>query len=337
MTYLDVPNNGPNGFYYWGLFELAHNLGMRVILDGLDGDTTVSHGLAYFRELLTAGNVEAFYAENEKWIGRGADNLNLMDRYLANQTLSQLKVLAHRHKWRVVFRTINHAAKLKGYSRVRIARALLRAEAPEFVKKLWYSVRGTDSQWGKPNYVQIDLAKRVQLDAVRRAADLADGEKALTEKEHHRLRLSAPLMAYTVELTNTFAAAWQLEVRSPFMDKRLIEYSLALPISQKLDQGWTRVVLRRAVEGILPPEIQWRSTKSDLSHNFRRVLLTYERELLEDITTGKFEELNPYIDLSQLRRIYEEYKNGNAAQGIYIWQALSLAVWLRGHQIAEKQ
>jgi asparagine synthase (glutamine-hydrolysing) len=74
----------------------------------------------------------------------------------------------------------------------------------------------------------------------------------------------------TLDLADRSAAAFGVETRYPFFDRRVIEFCLGLPEEQKFAGGWPRLLLRRAMDGILPPEIQWRTTKANLSPNFHR-------------------------------------------------------------------
>src|SRR2546427_772007 len=51
----DEPFYAPNLFLHAGLYDAGCSAGVRVMLDGLDGDTTVSHGVGYLRELAGSG------------------------------------------------------------------------------------------------------------------------------------------------------------------------------------------------------------------------------------------------------------------------------------------
>ena len=46
------------------------------------------------------------------------------------------------------------------------------------------------------------------------------------------------------------------------MDKRLVEFCLALPARQSLRDGWTRLILRRALAHTLPEKVTWRVGKA---------------------------------------------------------------------------
>ena len=52
-----------------------------------------------------------------------------------------------------------------------------------------------------------------------------------------------------------------VEVRLPFLQHNLVEFLFTLPPHFKIHQGWTKWLLRKAVETKLPKEIVWRKDK----------------------------------------------------------------------------
>jgi asparagine synthase (glutamine-hydrolysing) len=61
------------------------------------------------------------------------------------------------------------------------------------------------------------------------------------------------------------SAAHSLETRLPFLDYRLVEKMASFPLVQKMKMGWTKVVLRNAMTGILPEKIRMRKSKLGFS------------------------------------------------------------------------
>lgn len=55
--------------------------------------------------------------------------------------------------------------------------------------------------------------------------------------------------------------AHAIETRLPFLDYRLFELVLSLPDGLLIQNGWSKALLRRAMEGVLPEEIRWRTDK----------------------------------------------------------------------------
>jgi len=50
------------------------------------------------------------------------------------------------------------------------------------------------------------------------------------------------------------------EVRLPFLSHELVDFVFTLPPSFKIDNGWTKMIMRETFD-ILPPEIRWRTDK----------------------------------------------------------------------------
>ena len=52
-----------------------------------------------------------------------------------------------------------------------------------------------------------------------------------------------------------------IEVRLPFLDHKLVEFIFSLPSNLKIHEGWTKWLLRTAMDKKLPDEIVWRKDK----------------------------------------------------------------------------
>lgn len=67
--------------------------------------------------------------------------------------------------------------------------------------------------------------------------------------------LTSPNLWWAVELQVLRAARAGVELRFPFLDRRLADFVLALPFEARLPHGRMKGLLRSAMSGILPPEI----------------------------------------------------------------------------------
>jgi asparagine synthase (glutamine-hydrolysing) len=138
-------------------------------------------------------------------------------------------------------------------------------------------------------------------------------------------------MASTLETVDRAGAAFSIEPRFPFWDKRLAEFCLALPPEQKLRNGWNRWVMRRAMNGILPREVQWRGRKTDVHPAFEHGLRAFERERLGEVIMRDGAVVEEYVDLPALREIYRQFVARAAAPDEVnaMWRAACLGLWLR--------
>jgi asparagine synthase (glutamine-hydrolysing) len=141
------------------------------------------------------------------------------------------------------------------------------------------------------------------------------------------------MLQHIMETTDSMSSAFSIETRCPFLDRRLIEFSLAIPSDQKLAEGWTRLILRKAMEGILPPEVQWRVRKADLVYNFVRRLREDDRRMLLESLFAEPEVLEDYVDMDELRKLHgrfdsDGFSGARDASG-RLYTAAVLARWLR--------
>jgi asparagine synthase (glutamine-hydrolysing) len=73
------------------------------------------------------------------------------------------------------------------------------------------------------------------------------------------LRFSTPAITHAEDRASM---ALSREVRFPYFDPRVMEAALALPLDQKIGDGWTKRALRLVGKPLLPDEIVWRKDKT---------------------------------------------------------------------------
>jgi asparagine synthase (glutamine-hydrolysing) len=326
----------PNWYMVSPLFSAAHKHGVRVLLSGFDGDVTVSYGYEYLDEL----------ARTEKWadFARQAHALaqrrpgTNATRYLQHHGLPYLTELVRQGRWWAFAKQVNESAAHFALSRQYLfLHAGLRPFAPKPLRRVWHRLHGRVQPqapaWGlnhaiNPVFAQrIGLAKRVQAFEMTRKSPSAHHLR-----EQHGLDLMSGDMQYLLGMFDQSAATFALEQRYPFFDRRLMEFCLALPFDHKLREGWTRAILRRAMENILPPIVQWRTDKGNLSFNIRRRLLA-ERETLDTVILHDPGVIKAYIDVPALQAAYHRFLSQpvlSTEEDLFtIYLAVTLALWLR--------
>jgi len=294
--HMDAANCAPNLYLHWAMYGTAQANGVRVFLDGFDGDSTVSHGFERLADL----------AKTLRW-----------------KTLrSEVAMLSENH--------------LKGIRARRIIREYcIRPLTPRWAFLVWHLLHGRKREVLSQNIViGKDLKERTGI--VERAAKMLRDDYAWSPtrsaREYHRQSIDQALYAYTLDIADKATAAFSVEARYPFFDKRLIEFCLALPAEQKLGQGWNRWILRRAMSGILPKEIQYRPKKGDLSPNFHRRLLDFEKPRLEQVALGGDSSIKPFVDADALKSLYRVYEKSyvrSQSESIQLFGTVNLALWLR--------
>lgn len=150
-------------------------------------------------------------------------------------------------------------------------------------------------------------------------------------RQRHYQDLIDGYIPNALEIYSKGAAIFGLDARFPFLDRRVVEFCLAIPPSQKLHQGWNRMIVRRALANILPTKIQWRDSKGDLSSNCVETLLTESDYLQQVIQECSTERLNGYIDMAKLSEIYHRFSRRESITDSDITTLMlgtTVAIWL---------
>jgi asparagine synthase (glutamine-hydrolysing) len=126
--------------------------------------------------------------------------------------------------------------------------------------------------------------------------------------------------------------AHSLECRGPFLDHRVVELAVAMPLDRKirLRSGRTKVVLKQAFSDLLPPPIKTRSKMGfgvPISRWFRDELKHELQEVLLDpvcLNRGLFRP-------ETVRDLVDEHVAGRREHSYRLWALLMLELWFRRH------
>jgi asparagine synthase (glutamine-hydrolysing) len=324
----------PNLYMVSLLFSAAHEHGVRILLSGFDGDVTVSYGYEYLDELARTGRWAEF-AQEANAVSQRFGGKPLY--YLHRHGMPYLMELARRQRWWAFAEQAGEIAAYFGLSHQQLfLDAGLKPLVPQSLRWVWRLLHGRiQSQaavWGLNNAINPVFAQRIGLAKRVQALETTKSPSTHRLREQHGLDLMSGDMQYLLGMFDQSAATFALEQRYPFFDRRLIEFCLALPFEHKLRQGWTRAILRRAMENILPPIVQWRTDKGNLSVNIRRRLLA-ERETLEAVILHDPGVIKAYVDVPALQAAYHRFLSQpvpSTEEDLFtIYLAVTLALWLR--------
>jgi asparagine synthase (glutamine-hydrolysing) len=153
--------------------------------------------------------------------------------------------------------------------------------------------------------------------------------KQKTSREYHFFDISTYPFSLSLEEFDKIGAAHCIEPCYPFLDRRVIEFCLALPAEQRIRNGFSRVIERESLTEYLPQEIRKRTSKGNAEPYLRYTLVKFEKNNLRDILSGHPDVLKTYVDLDVIREKYQKLIDGTAVGVIPLWRTVILALWLR--------
>ena len=124
------------------------------------------------------------------------------------------------------------------------------------------------------------------------------------------------------------AMAFGRETRFPFLDYPLVDWCVSLPDRAFIHDGWQKIILRTAAEGLLPSTIQWRADKvgyaAPLDVWLRGPLKSWARERLFSGSVTKV----PGYDGRALKALWDRHQSGAEELSWPLWRWVSLGEWL---------
>lgn len=146
-----------------------------------------------------------------------------------------------------------------------------------------------------------------------------------------RLDLERYSVPYLCHYEDRMSMAFSREIRSPFLDYRVIELGLKMPTDVKLRSGWTKYVLRKAFQDILPREITWRKDKKGFVNPqddwLKKSLRGHVMDVMGDKSLSIYKE--GLVNRDAYLRSYRSYCNGNKTIWFRdVFAPFSLAIWL---------
>lgn len=201
----------------------------------------------------------------------------------------------------------------------------LAAAAPEAIKRIYRRAR--------PVHLPEDallLHRDVALGLVARRR--VRRSRARDDRVEHARLYTTGLISAAHEGYAQVAFAHGIEPRSPYSDRRMIEFGIRMPRAAKLCNGWYKRLAREALAGVLPDEVRWRRDVTmhpggEFRRRFAQELAriapaVWNRRTIED-------RMNRWIDAESLGRAWRDFDaNPSALKAGPLLTLVASAQWL---------
>jgi asparagine synthase (glutamine-hydrolysing) len=179
-----------------------------------------------------------------------------------------------------------------------------------------------------PSWIAPDFARRTGLKD-RLAEVLRIPAQGRARDELYRNLIARPSYQSSVDWYDRNARPLGIEVRHPFLDRRLFELIFALPPAHLVRLGERKPLLRRALAGVLPDFIRLRRDKTSLG-SFVDFSLRKEADRVRSLLAAPLSAELGIVDGEAVRHAFESYCRGERiAEQRSLWSVISLELWLR--------
>ena len=125
-----------------------------------------------------------------------------------------------------------------------------------------------------------------------------------------------------------------IEARVPFLDHRLVEFSIALGDSHKIVHGDTKRVLRRAMVDVLPPRVANRRDKLGFATPEQIWFRGPLRKAVEDGVEDTLRQFPNLLHHENTRRLTRQMLDGERPLDFTVWRIANLGIWGRVFGVA---
>ena len=211
-------------------------------------------------------------------------------------------------------------AKIRGFKDEESKKTFLK-NAIEAYKRPGSSADGT--RFAKPEVLNPDFAKRAFTEPRTFEAPF---ESALANMQYRDIfHTKLPRILRSCDRASM---AYGRELRVPLLDYRLLEFSLGLPLHQKIRNGEQRFFVRDAYRKSLPKHIvetPKRAVVNPQREWFQKELQPYIRSILSSPSFGS----RPFFNQKEVLAEYDRYCTIPQKNSFHIWQWLNLELWCR--------
>lgn len=167
------------------------------------------------------------------------------------------------------------------------------------------------------------------LRTLRDPAAEALARRAFNRLDRHLLSdLTVTRLPELLQAEDRFSMAFSIESRVPFLDRRFVEFALALPDSQKIEGGTTKVVLRNAMRGLLPDQTVDRRDKQGYPTPGETWLRQHGAEYAGDLLASRSFRERGVFDPASTDAAFAQWRGGaGKLPGLWTW--LSTEHWFR--------
>ena len=135
-----------------------------------------------------------------------------------------------------------------------------------------------------------------------------------------RSNMSNRMIPYWTRIDNQNSMGVPIELRCPFLDHRVVELGFHLPVEYFIRDGWTKWILRVALNDDLPAKVAWRREKMGFPFPLSDWLDQSKTHLMSALADLDC----PFVDS---RSLHENYDRLRDTDPNYLWYVLSLSLW----------
>jgi len=144
--------------------------------------------------------------------------------------------------------------------------------------------------------------------------------------------MNLDLKTYLISILNRqdkMSMGASLEARVPFLDHRIVEWAVNIPVQMKIRKFSTKYIVKKLAENYLPPQIIYRK-KSGFGVPISRWLMDKKgMGAYLSLLQGSEYSQRGYLNSKTVQNLVNAHIAGERDYGEVLWELISLEIWHR--------
>lgn len=132
---------------------------------------------------------------------------------------------------------------------------------------------------------------------------------------------------HNLNYTDKMSMAHGIEVRVPYLDIKLVEFSATIPPELKMKGKETKYLLKRVAERYLPKEVIYR-TKTGFGAPVRDWVINELAPMIDDYLSRESIEKRAIFNYTEVQKLINDNKSGKIDASYSIWALLAIESWM---------
>jgi len=162
----------------------------------------------------------------------------------------------------------------------------------------------------KHHYIKDDFLNLISVDVIK---ENSKRYLNIFDLQHQEIYITK--MPHLLKYEDRNSMRNSIETRLPFIDYRVLETALSLKSNMKIKDGWTKYILRKVIDDILPKSVVWRKNKFGFEAPTKSWLDSIKDEMEESILDSKI--IKKITDTIDMNKIDDTTK----------WKLFNIAKW----------
>ncbi len=228
-------------------------------------------------------------------------------------------------RWGQLVTEMRHGRRLHGHTHADQLMQMANVLLPEGARQ---SVRGWSGHAvARPNWLNLSRLRAHTRDPLRELGALAPGVNGMS-----RAQLTKSNLQRLLHWEDRNSMAHSIEARVPFLDYRLVEFTLGLPEELKIADGVSKRVLRDAMRGVIPEVVRTRMSKLGFTTPEESWLTGSQHARFEELVREAVARSNGILDRRVVKASADVLER-KAPFNLLPWRVISFGAWLKAFDV----